>query len=255
VKSKQRRRRRTAATPKLLSVKEDPNNNPDPDDQHGKKLVDALASGPVALGDLRRQSGLEPTLVGRLIQKFSVFKSFDQVGKPFVKLTTDPVSAMLSFGHKQAGPKGTSAAPFEDIDAATEANAAGTNSSTLADAKNRLVGVLQFARYTPFLEDVGFPLELIRAINVAYPDLVTISPCELGQEFAFRVSLIDSEKVTAATPPLRSRRIPQTPPVSTMTDEDRARLTWRPASRGSANRRERRPVAGLGRARNPLISL
>lgn len=256
MKSKKRRVRNHRYTGraalKPLTLKESPDDNPDPDDGPARELCDALASGPVALGDLRRQSNLGPELIGRLETKYSgIFKCVEQFGVPCVKLLNDPVSSMLMIGRRS--PQGKAVLSPMDNDP----EQAGSQSNALEASKDRLVKLLEFARFSPWLEESGFGMDLIGRINTTYPGLLLVEPNELGQKYVFRISLVGSEKVEREFPAPRSHRTaqPPAPVVSSMSDEDRHALTWKPASRGSASRREHRPSFGAGRARNPLVNL
>jgi len=69
---------------------------PDSDEGAFKLLIDSLSDGPCSLGDLRRTYSVEPTVAGRAVAAFPiVFASYDQNGKPFVRLLVDPVEATL----------------------------------------------------------------------------------------------------------------------------------------------------------------
>jgi hypothetical protein len=259
------RSRRVINKPKPLPppVREDENDREDPDDQACKVLIAALEEGPGQLAELRRRHSLQPTQIGRLLQSHpDLFATYEQAGKPFIKLRVSAVDAMLDLVKHGKGahplPVGASSALVGDNAAVSGSKSVSAKPETLLmSAKNRLVEVLsQSPRYSPFLEDIGFTLELIREINLTFPNLIVIEANMLGQMHAFRVRLAGSEagEITAPEPTVAQSAPPPVPDLG-MSDEDRARLSWRPASPGSANRRAHVQNSGIGRQRNPLVNL
>jgi hypothetical protein len=151
--SKRRRVANHRASGRAVTVKPSPppredENRVDPDDAIAKVAIDALSSGAMSLGDLRRKFQIEPTALGRLVTKFpQIFAAFEQFGVAHVRIctSTDPVSAILAVSRKQQST--ASLAPFDDNDSGPEARVAGTQPSALEDRKDELVRLLEFSRY------------------------------------------------------------------------------------------------------------
>ena len=118
---KSRRRRRAANNKPAAAppnLRDDPDPFEDPNDRvklrdrdEGAEifrlLVDVLSGEMMTLADLRIRHAIQPTALGRLIQRHpGVFAIIDQGGRPYCKLLVDPVDAILSFvgqfpGHKE----------------------------------------------------------------------------------------------------------------------------------------------------------
>jgi hypothetical protein len=233
----------------------DIDDNPDPDDQVAKKLVDALAPGQLSWGDLRRIHGIQPTPLVRVLSKFQdLFSTIDIGGKPHSRLLIAPLDAILAISKRGMDPKhSTSLDPFQEIRPPAVTKTPTTKpDDVLKASRDRLIKLLEFSRYSPFLESHGFGLELLRAINLGFPGLIVIENNLLGQSTAFRVSLVGSEKteepeVVVAAP---SKQPPAPFPV---TDAELERMKWRPGRNVGVRSLNEQCVRN--RTRRPLVQL
>jgi hypothetical protein len=280
---KSRRRRRTSKPVTVIAAErnerdapeadigDDPDQNIDPDDaakeagdegthQDFRTLVDALSVEPQSLGDLRRRSNLQPTLVGRLVQRFpDLFASYEQAGRPFVRLRVSALDAILDFVQKRAPEFGELSARVSSSEAIAprkDRNALAEAKAKLEAAKNRLVHLLEFARFSNFLADHGFPMELVREINLQWPTLLVIRDNELGQKHEWLISLAGSEQGEAsdAAPIVQTLSAPVQAVNLNFSDADRRAMVWKPHA--AKSRRVGTPTAAsINRVRNPLVSL
>jgi hypothetical protein len=116
-----------------------------------------------------------------------------------------------------------------------------------------LMGLLEQApRYSNFLEDVGFSLELIKRIAEEYPNTVSIEAGQLGQRYVWHVSMTLPE----AAPELQFALKVQAPepPAPVLSPEELQRARWRPAAPSMTARRGRTTQSGSiqQRERRPL---
>jgi hypothetical protein len=118
--------------------------------------------------------------------------------------------------------------------------------------RQRLVELLEFPRYSPWLEDCGMPFDTVKAVSEAFPNLIEISPCELGAKYVWFVQLVPVPDLAVIAEQSQARAVVEAPPV--LTEEERRRLEWKPASPGMAQRRGRTGNVEH-RKRNPLVEL
>lgn len=217
-------------------------------DQQFKVLLSATKEGPRRVGVLRRDFGLPPESIAQVMERHkNVFRTSSMFGYPIVELVPgalkEPETTFQPLFQTQA-----------QKNAAQKKNTVKSNPSKippgrLLEMRDKLLELCVLARNSDWLlEAHSITLETIREVNLEYDCLNLLFQSQWGGRDRFLVSVKGVDQVPAPEP----AKVEQ-PPVEgpKLTEEDWARMTWKP-NRTEAHHRGRTVHASLiNRQRNP----